>query len=317
MAPKAKQQSQPSLAMLDQLRQAYNRGEQEQARDREQAEWNVRALQQHQHQGQETPTEPSSIALLQQKFAQFERHKAEMQKSASQPQGQIYPAQWSMPVQPQHGPAMAPPPVSSAAYPESRHFVPASGGFYSFQQHQPTQAMAPPEAPEQFYSAKQDLSWRPTQDVRPSGWNHVNAGPPEMGNIAPLAYMTQQGNQQFQHAAPKVVDYQHRVPEFAVPPQGSYTSFQLNGPPAPDMALSGGSVGVSSLCDKTGGHSVEIKSVPEHYRSDDSEMSLDNFSGRVLAHVAQPASSVASASQVKLLACLAVFSTFCIGFSLQ
>ncbi|KAG0603221.1 hypothetical protein M758_10G076300 [Ceratodon purpureus] len=325
MAPKPKQQSQPSLAMLDQLRQAYNRGEQEQAfsrGDREQAEWNARALNvaaahQQQHQGQESANEPSTIALLQQKFAQLERHKAEMQKSASQPQQvQIYPSQWPMPV---HGNSMQPPPpVSSAAYPESRHFVPTSGGLYSFQQHQPplqSQVMPPPslaEVPEQFYSAKQEISWRPTQDTRPAGagqgWNHGNAGPPsipEMGNIAPLMYMTQQQGQQFQHQAPKVVDYQstlqHRVPDFAVPPQASFSSFQLNGPPAPDMTLLSGPVGVSSRCDKTGGHSVEVKSVPDHFRSDDSEMSLDNFSGRVPAHIPQPSqvqSSIPTASQI-------------------
>jgi hypothetical protein len=38
---------------------------------------------------------------------------------------------------------------------------------------------------------------------------------------------------------------------------------------------------------------VEIKTAPDHYRSDDSEMSLDNFSNRISN---QPSAS----SQVKL-----------------
>jgi hypothetical protein len=272
MAPKPKQQSQPSLAMLDQLRQAYNRGEQEPA------EWNARAL------THEPPSEPSTIALLQQKFAQLERHKAEMQKSASQPQQvQIYPSQWPMSATAM--PPPPPPPVSSAPYPESRHFVPTSTGFYSFQQP----SMPPPETPDHF-------TWRPTPpDSRPppQSWSHANATPPS--EIAPLVYMTQQGQQQqqqqqqqFQHPAPKPVDYHQH---FAVPPpQAPFTSFQLNSPPPPDITLLNN---VSSRCDKTGGHSVEIKTAPDHYRSDDSEMSLDNFSNRISN---QPSAS----SQVKL-----------------
>lgn len=314
MAPKSKQQShQPSLAMLDQLRQAYNRSEQEHA-SQEQAEWNVRAFAGQQHRD-EPSTEPSTIALLQQKFAQMERHKAEMQKSANQPQQvQIYPSQWSMSVQQQQQPQQVsnsmpppPPPVSH----ESRHFVPTTAGFYSFQQQQQPQVMAPPpnEVSEQFYSTKQELSWGASQESRPSaGWTLGN----EIGTKNPsLMYMPPK-QQPFQHQAPKVVEYQpalqqqqqqqqrHRVPEFAVPPQQipSFTSFQLNGPPAPEMGLLG-SVVVSSRCDKTGGQSVEFKSVPDHFRSDDSEMSLDNFSGRVGAHIPQPnLSSLPNASQI-------------------
>jgi hypothetical protein len=246
MAPKAKQQSQPSLAMLDQLRQAYIRGEAQEVLNREtqeHADWNARAV-------YEPPTEPSSIALLQQKFAQMERHKADMQKSATQPQQvQIYPSQWPM----THNsmPPPPPPPATSAAYPtpESRHF-------YSFQ---PQQVMAPPpEVPEQFF--KQE--WRPTtttaQESRPAHYDPS------------LMYM-----KPFQQ--PKPVEYQ----QFAVPPPPpTFNNFQLNSPPAPEMGLLG-SVVVSSRCDKTGGHSVEIKSVPDHYRTDDSEMSLDNFSSRI------------------------------------
>lgn len=311
MAPKPKQQSQPSLAMLDQLRQAYNRGEHEQAFNREhqeQAEWNARVFSAATQHREDTPTEPSTIALLQQKFAQMERHKAEMQKPASQPQQvQIYPSQWSMSVQQNSMPP--PPPVSSAAYPESRHFVPTTAGFYSFQQHQPPQVMAPSslsEVPEQFYGIKQEISWRPPQDSRPTaGWTLGNAAPSEVANNAPLMYMTQQqqGQQQGQQfQAPKVVEYQPALQhQFAVPPQpSSFSSFQLNGPPAPPDVGSLGSVVVSSRCDKTGGHSVEIKNMPDHYKTDDSEMSLDNFSGRLGAHISQPpqVSSVPNAPQV-------------------
>lgn len=253
MAPKAKQQSQPSLAMLDQLRQAYNRGEAQEALNRESQEHAEIARAAY----GSPPTEPSSIALLQQKFAQMERHKAEMQKSsATQPQQvQIYPSQWPM----THSSMPPPPPppasvTSAAPYPNpesTRHF-------YSFQPQQ--QVMAPPpEVPDQFF--KQD--WRPTTSTAQESLRPAHYDPS-------LLYM-----KPFQQ--PKPVEYQ----QFAVPPPPpTFNNFQLNSPPAPEMGLLG-SVVVSSRCDKTGGHSLEIKSVPDHYRSDDSEMSLDNFSSRI------------------------------------
>lgn len=351
MGPRPKQQQQQpqqSLVTLDQLRQVYNRGEQEQAHSRgeqEHAEWNTRlftaaaAQQQHQlqqDQGQilrEDPSnEPSINALLAQKFAQLERQKAEIQKSASQPQQvqvQLYPSQWSVPSQQQSN-AMAQsvvvPPASSVAPSESaRHSAQANGHYFSFQNQPPRQPqhqhVGMGEPRDQYYGTKQEMNWRASQDSRANasgaGWSVNNAAVSshDMASSSHRMYLSQQHLQQPQQfkqpqaiaCQPQIVSYQmqqqqqqqpmsHQRVEFAVPQAQPFSSFQLNGLPAVDVGTSGPML-VSSRCDKTGGKSVEITGLTEHH-GDDLEMSVDNFSGRLSSMVCQSQNGPAPNSQV-------------------
>uniref|UniRef100_A0A7I4ER15 Uncharacterized protein n=1 Tax=Physcomitrium patens TaxID=3218 RepID=A0A7I4ER15_PHYPA len=242
MGPKPKQQSQQPLATLDQLRHAYNRGDQDQGYgvgEQEQAEWSPRlfsaaAAQQQQHQHQQTqdqvmreelPNEPSSIALVN-KFAQYERYRAEIQKSSSQPpqmQSQMYPLAWPVAAQQQSismAQSSVAPPVSSAVYSDSRHSAYSNGRFYPYQnQHhhqQPQyQHVSMEEAPEQFYGSKTEANWQASQDGRANiggaGWSVGNAAAPsyEVGTNSPRFYMSQPFQQ------PQPVAFQPQQPKMA------------------------------------------------------------------------------------------------------
>uniref|UniRef100_A0A7I4ELI4 Uncharacterized protein n=2 Tax=Physcomitrium patens TaxID=3218 RepID=A0A7I4ELI4_PHYPA len=339
MGPKPKQQSQQPLATLDQLRHAYNRGDQDQGYgvgEQEQAEWSPRlfsaaAAQQQQHQHQQTqdqvmreelPNEPSSIALVN-KFAQYERYRAEIQKSSSQPpqmQSQMYPLAWPVAAQQQSismAQSSVAPPVSSAVYSDSRHSAYSNGRFYPYQnQHhhqQPQyQHVSMEEAPEQFYGSKTEANWQASQDGRANiggaGWSVGNAAAPsyEVGTNSPRFYMSQPFQQPqpvaFQPQQPKMVSYQQpmqqhqRVAEFVVPQAQPFSGFELNGVPASEMGMSGPAM-VSSRCDKTGGQSVEIMNVAEHH-GDDSEKTVDNFSGRLSSLICRTSGGSVPSSQI-------------------
>lgn len=341
MGPKPKQQSQQPLATLDQLRHAYNRGDQDQGYgvgEQEQAEWSPRlfsaaAAQQQQHQHQQTqdqvmreelPNEPSSIALVN-KFAQYERYRAEIQKSSSQPpqmQSQMYPLAWPVAAQQQSismAQSSVAPPVSSAVYSDSRHSAYSNGRFYPYQnQHhhqQPQyQHVSMEEAPEQFYGSKTEANWQASQDGRANiggaGWSVGNAAAPsyEVGTNSPRFYMSQPFQQPqpvaFQPQQPKMVSYQQpmqqhqRVAEFVVPQAQPFSGFELNGVPASEMGMSGPAM-VSSRCDKTGGQSVEIMNVAEHH-GDDSEKTVDNFSGRLSSLICRTSGGSVPSSQVNI-----------------
>ena len=347
--------------MLEHLRQAYNRGG-----EQEEAEWNARALaaaaqhhqqEKHQQQQQQPPqplpndistplhNEPSTIALLQQRFTQLERNRAEQQKSGQVMDVQLYPSQWpsSSSAQPTTTQSCSP----LQQLPESRHYTSNNAGcFYPLplQQQQPQQMFASglPDhgAHEMFFPAKKESpSWKPTQlnsnppppppttttPTPPTITRSSAPTPPPQTNWAPNpemqgvhAYMyfpqqqqmqqQQQQQQQIQRRQPKGGEFRNTFIgggglEFGggAKQQHQFSSSNL-GPSAqvsPDMRMLS-SVVVSSRCDKTGGHSVEIKSGPEQYcSSDESEMSLDNFSGRLSTQMqGSPVASNAAAAQV-------------------
>lgn len=303
-----------SLVMNEELRRAIST---EVAREQEDTDWNSRDFvaasgqQQHDQAGyqrQNLPNEPSTIALLQQKFAQLERHKVEMQKANQAQQVQLYPSQWPMTSQPPH--SLLQSQGAPTTFAESRHYSSSNASCYPLQQqqHQHVFPAVIPDVSEHNFAPKQDLSWRPTQPAltpgpppnrtksTPTAWTVGSS--PQNGDAASNNFMF--FKHQSQHQQPKVGDYRQnvRLRDVGAHQRGS-GSFHSSASVVPDLGhLS--SLVASSRGDKTGSNSVKIKSAPEQYSSD-SEMSLDNFSGRVSTHVSQaPGPTVPHTAQVAI-----------------